>query len=278
MIDDGSHDESPEIAESHPAVTALVKQNNRGVAAARNRGLALADTEFVAFVDQDDLWHVSRVALMLDLASKSGAAAVATAEQVFANAGDRQALVDAGDPRASWPSNWIEDGGELALVQAPLGGSDEVSSIDLTSLLAGAAFVTTAVMYSREAAITAGGCAPFVKAADDHVLNVNIARIFGPIMRVDRPALFYRIHPGATTNRSPLVLPLLTLQLALRHGRSLPTTDGLGPNLEHLISQIGDQEELSRTEQLSLLTLITPRAGRPRRYARWARSVVRGNK
>jgi len=54
VVDDGSTDGSGAIARSFPAVRYL-RQENRGPAAARNAGIAVAEGEFVAFVDSDDL-------------------------------------------------------------------------------------------------------------------------------------------------------------------------------------------------------------------------------
>lgn len=57
VVDDGSTDDTVAvIAEFGDRVTG-VRQENRGPAAARNRGVAESDGEFVAFIDQDDLWH-----------------------------------------------------------------------------------------------------------------------------------------------------------------------------------------------------------------------------
>ncbi len=55
VVDDGSKDDSGVIAESFPEVHYL-RQENQGVAAARNHGLEAARGEFFAFLDQDDLW------------------------------------------------------------------------------------------------------------------------------------------------------------------------------------------------------------------------------
>lgn len=58
IIDDGSTDRTPEICANFVEADArikLIRQQNRGVSAARNVGLENATGEFVAFVDADDL-------------------------------------------------------------------------------------------------------------------------------------------------------------------------------------------------------------------------------
>jgi glycosyltransferase involved in cell wall biosynthesis len=55
VVDDGSRDASPAIAESFPGVR-CVRTAHAGVAAARNRALAEARGEFIAFLDADDVW------------------------------------------------------------------------------------------------------------------------------------------------------------------------------------------------------------------------------
>jgi glycosyltransferase involved in cell wall biosynthesis len=53
FVDDGSEDETADIARSFPLNYLL--QSNLGLAAARNTGLARARGEFVAFLDDDDV-------------------------------------------------------------------------------------------------------------------------------------------------------------------------------------------------------------------------------
>ena len=59
MVDDGSEDSSPEIAKSfaerYPEKIELISTPNRGPGAARNLGLGVARTEYVAFLDSDDV-------------------------------------------------------------------------------------------------------------------------------------------------------------------------------------------------------------------------------
>lgn len=57
MIDDGSQSETSEIAKgySDPRIR-YYYQENRGMAAARNRGIKLSRGEYIAFLDHDDVW------------------------------------------------------------------------------------------------------------------------------------------------------------------------------------------------------------------------------
>src|SRR4051794_28482089 len=77
VIDDGSTDATPEIAHcaarDDPRLR-LIRQPNRGVAAARNAGLAEAQGAYVAPIDADDLWHPRKIELQLDAARRVGEA------------------------------------------------------------------------------------------------------------------------------------------------------------------------------------------------------------
>ena len=55
LVDDGSTDKTVEIAGSFPSRAQIFTQENRGVVAARNRGLSLAKGEYICFVDSDDV-------------------------------------------------------------------------------------------------------------------------------------------------------------------------------------------------------------------------------
>lgn len=54
VVDDGSTDGSAAVARRFPV--RLLQQPNRGVAVARNAGIAATQGEYIAFLDQDDLW------------------------------------------------------------------------------------------------------------------------------------------------------------------------------------------------------------------------------
>jgi len=56
VVDDGSTDDTPRIVDPFRPAVRYLRQPNRGVAAARNRGLAESRGRYVAFLDADDTW------------------------------------------------------------------------------------------------------------------------------------------------------------------------------------------------------------------------------
>ena len=57
VVDDGSSDGTHRMIESAYPHVRLVRQENRGVAAARNEGIARASSDWIALLDSDDEWR-----------------------------------------------------------------------------------------------------------------------------------------------------------------------------------------------------------------------------
>lgn len=273
VIDDGSTDETLEVARRSGIPAEVVAQPNLGVAVARNRGLARARGRWVGFVDQDDLWHEHRVANLIEYAQRHDLLAVASTERAFALKSQRAALRAVGDGRDAWPAAWIDDGGEDALVTATACPIGAVEQITVERLMEGAAMLTTAVLYDRELAMSAGGFAPHARALDDHILNLNVARIAGPIHRIDTGDLLYRVHPASTSTVSPMAGPFLSAIASVRLGGVFPSERRSGANVEHLLNNL-PSAPISAIDQLSLVLLTAPVGSRARRLARWAKSML----
>ena len=62
VADDGSTDGTLEVAARYGGRVRVVVQANAGPAAARNLGLRTASAPFLAFLDQDDVWHPEKLA------------------------------------------------------------------------------------------------------------------------------------------------------------------------------------------------------------------------
>lgn len=63
VVNDGSPDDSAELLRplAQQGVIRYIEQPNAGQGAARNRGLAEASGEFIAFLDDDDLWPTDKL-------------------------------------------------------------------------------------------------------------------------------------------------------------------------------------------------------------------------
>lgn len=65
VVNDGSTDQSVAITQRYLPQIELAQQPNAGCAHARNRGVALATGDYLAFLDADDYWTSEKLALQL---------------------------------------------------------------------------------------------------------------------------------------------------------------------------------------------------------------------
>jgi|688.fasta_scaffold364187_1 glycosyltransferase involved in cell wall biosynthesis len=70
VVDDGSKDGSAEVAKRFGGNVIVIEQENKGAAAARNRGIQYALGEWIAFLDSDDEWHPNKLELQIAAASQ----------------------------------------------------------------------------------------------------------------------------------------------------------------------------------------------------------------
>jgi GT2 family glycosyltransferase/glycosyltransferase involved in cell wall biosynthesis len=73
VVDDGSSDGTADVLEKFGDQIRLLRQENRGVGAARNTGIRAARGHWVAFLDSDDRWHAEKLERQLNALDKYSA-------------------------------------------------------------------------------------------------------------------------------------------------------------------------------------------------------------
>jgi glycosyltransferase involved in cell wall biosynthesis len=192
VVDDGSTDATAAVALRHGGVKCL-RQANRGLAHARNAGLAAARGRCLVFLDADDRLHPEAVARGVRALAGQPAAALAFG---------RARVIDA-------------EGREMftAPETAPLPGNDGYAA-----LLASNVIWTPAVaIFRRETLEEAGGFDPGVHASADYDLYLRVARRH-PVAAHGAVVADYRHHAGAMS-RNAAVMLRTTLAVHRRHRR-----------------------------------------------------------
>jgi glycosyltransferase involved in cell wall biosynthesis len=184
FVDDGSSDGTAEIARSFPL--RYLYQENRGLPAARNAGVALATGELIAFVDDDDLWPRTKLAVQTEY--------LADHEDVGCVLG-----------RNEWI---VEDGVEPPkLERDPI--FHELGGIQLVSM-----------MIRRRAFDEIGGFDPSYRYAEDRDLFVRLREHGIEIAVLPDLVLYKRLHGSNMTMNRPESHPLLrSLKEKLDRGR-----------------------------------------------------------
>jgi glycosyltransferase involved in cell wall biosynthesis len=76
VLDDGSRDNTPEVVVPYLSRIRYVRQENRGLSAARNAAIRLATSEWIALLDADDYWLPRKIAAQLATAAAAPRAAL----------------------------------------------------------------------------------------------------------------------------------------------------------------------------------------------------------
>jgi GT2 family glycosyltransferase len=187
VIDDGSTDNTEETASAYPGAR-LLRQTNRGLAAARNAGLAASRGDYLVFLDSDDR--------LLPSALESGLKAFARHPAcAFVAGGHRMIRFD-----------------RTPLWEHTAGPEED----DLYRALLRRNFIAmhAAVMYQRFVFEAVGGFDPRPRGTEDYEMYLRIAKRY-PIALHPHIVAEYRVHDSNMTKDAAgfLKSSLLTLRL-----------------------------------------------------------------
>jgi glycosyltransferase involved in cell wall biosynthesis len=173
VVDDGSADDTGAVVQGFGDRVRYVRQENRGVSEARNRGVAETAGELVAFLDADDTWEPTKLEKQVERFAADG-------EIGLVHCGMREFDSETGETL------------EMHLD----GGEDDVAENLL--MWDGPVVVGPGgtIMVSRKAFEEAGGFDSRLKCGEDWDLCYRIARRY-KVGFVPEPLVNYRIHGAA---------------------------------------------------------------------------------
>lgn len=206
VVDDGStEDVAPAVAE-HGSRARLIRQPNAGVTAARNRGLAEASGEYIAFLDSDDWWDADKVAAQVGLLSARPDVVLVWSDM---RAVDEQARTIATDYlRFYYDSAYARP--ELAAVLPRVGTLGDLVPGTAESLrpapvrigdifgamLYGNLVHTSTALFRRQRLVDGGGFDPaLARSGEDYEFHWRTSW-FGPVALIDAPLVNYRVGAG----------------------------------------------------------------------------------
>jgi glycosyltransferase involved in cell wall biosynthesis len=179
VIDDGSTDRSAEIMGQYARVDGrirVVRQPNRGVAAAANRGLEEATGEWVARLDADDIFLPEKLERQIAFIGRNpGVRIVGTLGYFINHAGRVIGLVGTEGPFDRVEFEKMAERGEPVF------------------------FIHSSTLMHRQTVLTAGGYREQFVQAEDVDLWLRMAEQGHLLLKMPEPLLLYRLHGESLT-------------------------------------------------------------------------------
>ena len=174
-VDDGSTDDSVSLLQEYGQRIRVVRQDNSGQSAARNAGVKLARGEYIAFLDQDDVWYPSKVQNQL---------AVLDAEPDVV-------LVHCNFDRIDERGEMLERGAGMIERTSALGSS-------MGQLIGEALIFPSAMMIRKEGYERIGGFHHALQGFEDFDLIARLKEQ-GRFVMVEERGMAYRMHGSGFT-------------------------------------------------------------------------------
>jgi glycosyltransferase involved in cell wall biosynthesis len=177
VVNDGCPDSAnlERVLEPYRGEIVYIRQENQGVAAARNAGLRAARGPLVALLDPDDMWEPEYLEVQTGLLASHPEIGIACANVTLI-------------------------GETPFLGQTYLDHFPDRNEINFRRLLGRHCRISSSVTARRELILQAGLFDPALRAAEDLHLWLRLAHMGTRFIRTDRPLIRYRARPGSLSN------------------------------------------------------------------------------
>lgn len=197
LVDDGTTDGASKIAQGyadrHPnriIYTEHPGHENRGMSASRNAGLEIAQGEFVAFLDADDIWLPHRLERHIDVLKNHPDVAMSLAPTLLWSSWDKENL-----PK-SRPWLAADIAGEVGLPAGRPLPSPIVAKTYLLSHGAGVPGICSVTIRRDKLRAVGGFENTFRSLYEDQVMLFKILLNY-PVIAIDDIQDYYRQHAGS---------------------------------------------------------------------------------
>lgn len=89
IVDDGSTDDTKAILSRYVNDIVVLNQKNKGVSAARNKGITESSEKYIAFLDSDDLWLPEKLSCQIDFFKQNPEAMICQTNEIWIRNGVR---------------------------------------------------------------------------------------------------------------------------------------------------------------------------------------------
>jgi GT2 family glycosyltransferase len=194
VVDDGSTDSTASVVRRFGDRVHAVRQENRGVAAARNLGVARATGDWVAFLDADDWYYPDRLQLHAAWIADGAAPSVLTGDYDYVDGHGRR-LGGSMDRTAL---------GRRVVERADADARVVLEAADMSEFVADHFGDTHTLTARRADFLGVGGYPLGFHVCEDVVLLIRLCARAGHIGVVCRPLGAYFIHDQSATRRNRL--------------------------------------------------------------------------
>ncbi len=219
VIDDGSTDDSAAIAETYAPKVRVIRRANARQAATRNFGVQEATSEWIAFVDSDDVWERDKLRLQMEaLAQNPQADLCYTARVELIQEGDTARI---GRVLTVPPATEIRE-----------------------ALYRNTTFLPSAVIIRRSTFLAAGGFDTHYKYVEDWDLWLRLLKSGMQFAACSEPLVRYRLHPQSVSHNT---IPALEEVKAIYRKQVLPLLPASTRWIAHQRSQSGQEAAAAYT-------------------------------
>lgn len=200
VVNDGSTDRTFELLEKVGHRLRVLHTPNRGLAAARNAGVSLAQSHYVAFLDADDYWPANKLTIYESLAQQHAEVGLFYSDSVC-----------------------VQEGGVYRYVRAGAPGPHPFFRLLKFNFIASSSVMIDKEMFLQVGGLRGGFAHPAGVVDWDFFLNAVHVK---PFHYIPESLMFYRVHATSAMQTRQKAMWRDSLRVVLWHSRkrNVPST------------------------------------------------------